>query len=41
LERRILAALNTDHAAAVALLNQRIREREQHTPATNYEGNRP
>ena len=31
LERRILAALTTDHTAALTLLNQRIVQREQHT----------
>lgn len=30
-ERRILAALNTNHAAAVTMLNQRIVQRERPT----------
>ena len=30
-ERRILAVLDTDHAAAVAMLSRRTREREQRT----------
>lgn len=39
-ERRILAALATNHAAAVTLLNRRIVQREQRTipTATDNEG---
>jgi hypothetical protein len=40
-ERRILAVLDTDHAAAVLLLSRRIRDREQRTVTgtTDNEGN--
>jgi hypothetical protein len=40
LERRILAALTTNHTAALTLLNQRIvqRERPSVTDATDNEG---